>query len=72
MLYIPAPGFTGTDGFAYAIAGGHGGGEQGTVTATVRNRPPLPHPDVAIVNANTIIVVPVLANDTDPDGHGSQ
>jgi hypothetical protein len=69
LTYTPAPGFTGTDGFAYTVGDGHGGTAKGTVTVTVGNRPPLPRPDVATTDAGTAVQIPVLANDNDPDGH---
>jgi hypothetical protein len=69
VTYTPAPGFTGSDGFTYTVGDGRGGTAQGTVTVTVRNRPPVAGADSAATDANTPVDVPVLANDNDPDGH---
>ena len=43
VVYTPAPGFAGTDTFAYTIDDGRGGTATATVTVTVRPSPPPPN-----------------------------
>ena len=70
IIYTPAPTFNGADTFTYTIADGNGG----TSTATVRvavmvvNDPPLAQDDSHSTGEDTPITIPVLANDSDPDG----
>ena len=71
--YLPDAGFTGTDTFTYTVADGQGGSDTATVTITVvatppANSPPLGVDDAATTPAGTPVTVPVLGNDTDPDG----
>jgi probable HAF family extracellular repeat protein len=68
--YTPNDGFVGGDAFAYTVADGNGGTDQATVTVTVvrGNTAPVAEADSAETEANTSVVVEVLANDSDPDG----
>ncbi|MEZ5715160.1 MAG: Hint domain-containing protein [Paracoccaceae bacterium] len=68
--YTPAAGFSGTDTFTYTAADPDGNTDTATVTVTVG-------PDANSVDAvddststtaGTAVVVPVLLNDTDPEG----
>jgi hypothetical protein len=69
VTYIPTAGFSGTDTFRYAAKYGSAIAES-TVTVTVvqPNRAPVALNDVAETSRNTTVVIPVLANDSDPDG----
>ncbi|MFL5338383.1 MAG: Ig-like domain-containing protein [Geminicoccaceae bacterium] len=68
ILYKPAAGFSGADGFGYTVDDGHNGFGQGVVTVAVTNRPPVAAPDSAAIAYNTAQRIYVLANDSDPDG----
>ncbi|MDZ4811080.1 MAG: Ig-like domain-containing protein [Pseudomonadota bacterium] len=68
ISYQPGVGFVGTDSFAYTISDGHGGTATATVTVTISGRPPVANPDVATTLTGIPVTIPVLANDTDPDG----
>ena len=67
VRYIPAPGFTGTDVFDYEVTDDAGGLATATVTVTV-DLPPVVGHDVGTTPSGTAITVPVLGNDTDPEG----
>jgi VCBS repeat-containing protein len=69
FIYTPASSFVGVDAFTYTIADGFGGTDTATVALTVTNRPPVAVDDAATARATTPVTVPVLANDSDPDGH---
>jgi hypothetical protein len=66
--YTPAAGFTGTDSYTYTVRDGHGGTATATVTITVPNGAPTANPDTIAVLSGTPAVIPVLGNDTDPNG----
>ncbi|HEY3282266.1 MAG TPA: Ig-like domain-containing protein [Armatimonadota bacterium] len=68
--YTPAPGYHGVDTFTYTASDGHGGTATGTVTVTVYlpNRPPAAQDDTGSTTTGTPVTLPILANDTDPDG----
>jgi hypothetical protein len=69
ISYAPAAGFCGVDRFNYAIENDKGApSDTATVTVTVTNEPPVAVDDSATTYVNTPIVIPVLANDYDPDG----
>ena len=71
ITYTPAPAFTGTDRFTYTIDDGRGGTATAAVTVTVAprpNQPPVAVDDTATTLSGTPVTVPVLANDSDPDG----
>ncbi|MBC7976271.1 MAG: tandem-95 repeat protein, partial [Myxococcales bacterium] len=69
LHYTPEPGFTGTVTFTYTISDGQGGMATATVTVDVvaGNRPPITAPDTGEAGTGPIDI-PVLANDSDPDG----
>ena len=73
LVYTPVPGFTGTDTFTYIVTDPAGNQSTGTVTVTVKapidpNTAPLVKNESATTPSGTAVSVPVLANDTDPNG----
>lgn len=68
LIYTPSPGFTGSDHFTYTVDDGLGGTKTGSVDVMVQNRGPVARVDEVTAIAGQSIEVPVLANDTDPDG----
>ncbi len=70
ITYTPVPGFLGSDAFGYTVSDGHGGTDSATVTVTVANQPPSAADDTATASglAGSPITIPVLANDSDPNG----
>jgi len=70
LIYTPDTNFNGTDNFSYEAADGNGGASSAIVTVTVRrvNDEPLAQDDSAITNEDTLVAIPVLDNDLDPDG----
>jgi hypothetical protein len=69
VIYTPAAGFVGTDGFTYSIKNSQGVSATATVTVTVTPPPPLALPDAAATPAGTPVTLDVLANDSDPLGY---
>lgn len=69
VTYTPAARFSGTDTFNYSANYGRAS-VQSTVTVTVMqpNSPPVAVNDAAQTTRNTSVLIPVLANDHDPDG----
>ena len=70
-VYTPAKGFSGQDTFTYRIRDATGLASTATVTVTVKTRPnrkPVVVADTGSVAAGSPLVIPVLANDSDPDG----
>ena len=70
ITYIPDPGFGGTDTFLYTVSDGKGKTDTATVIVTIVsvNNPPLAQDDSATTTEGTMVLIPVLANDSDPDG----
>ncbi len=72
VTYTPSSSFVGTDRFTYTISDGRGGTATAMVTVTVApapNQPPVAVPDTYTMPAGApSIVLPVLVNDSDPDG----
>ncbi|MDW8341673.1 MAG: Ig-like domain-containing protein [Geminicoccaceae bacterium] len=70
FTYTPAAGFVGEDSFEYTVRAPDGSVGRATVTIRVRrpNGPPRATDDVAEVAPGGIVDIPVLANDSDPDG----
>ncbi len=68
VSYQPGASFIGTDTFTYTISDGQGGTAMATVTITIAGRPPIANPDAATTASGVPVTIPVLANDTDPDG----
>ena len=69
----PAANFNGTITCGYTANDGHGGTAQGQLIVNVAsvNDNPIASPDSALTDDNTLIIVPVLANDVDSDGGGA-
>jgi YD repeat-containing protein len=65
-----ASGGAGTKTFSYAVSDGRGGSSSATVTVSVTtvNQGPTSVADVFSATAGMSMLLPVLANDTDPDG----
>ena len=70
IAYTPAAGYVGTDSFVYTIVDPKGLTSSATVAITITgiNHPPVAQPDNAVARFNTPVTIPVLANDSDPDG----
>jgi hypothetical protein len=69
--YAPDPNFTGQDSFTFYVTDWFNlASAPATVTIAVTpvNDNPIAVADVAATDDNTLIIVPVLANDLDPDG----
>ncbi|MDX6275104.1 MAG: large repetitive protein, partial [Frankiales bacterium] len=66
--YSPAAGYVGADSFTYTSADGFGGVDTATVSLTVFDRAPVAVADTASTTEAVPVSVPVIANDTDPDG----
>jgi uncharacterized repeat protein (TIGR01451 family) len=67
VTYTPAAHFFGVDTFHYTLDDGGHTLVGATVTVTVVNVAPTARPDSASTDTNTAVVVPVLANDDDPN-----
>ncbi len=72
VTFTSAPGFTGTAVIDYTITDGNGGNSSSTVSILVSaapvNAPPVAVNDTATTPVGQPIDVPVLDNDSDPDG----
>jgi len=69
IRYTPTVGYAGSDGFGYAISDGKGGSASGWVALSIKaNAQPVAVNDTATTGWRTAKTIPVLANDTDPDG----
>jgi len=70
LVYEPDPGYSGADNFAYTISDGKGGTSSALVTILVQalNDPPIAQDDSANTSEETLVVIPILSNDSDPDG----
>ncbi|WP_279349256.1 Ig-like domain-containing protein [Erythrobacter litoralis] len=70
ITYVPLPNFNGTDIITYQVSDGMGGFDTASVTVSVDavNDLPVAVNDTAVVDEDNEIVIPVLANDADPDG----
>ena len=69
--YTPANGFFGVDTFSYTVSDGSlsdSANVSVTVNEVVEDDPPVANNDIAIVNEDSQVGVPVLANDDDPNG----
>ena len=69
--YIPDANFNGTDSFTYRANDGNANSNVATVNITVTsvNDAPVANDDFASTNEDTPVVIDVVANDTDIDGH---
>jgi hypothetical protein len=74
VTFLPAPDVSGTAAFGYAVEDGAGGSDLASVRVTVlpENDAPVAVDDQADTAMGTPVVVPVLANDDDPDGDALQ
>ncbi len=69
ITYTPNPGFFGTDTFTYVVSDGNGGTSLATVTIDVLNVPPTATNDTATAPpSGGPVTIPVLDNDSDPNG----
>jgi Bacterial Ig domain/SdrD B-like domain/Domain of unknown function DUF11 len=67
VIYLPNPGFTGTDTFTYTISDGNGGTDTATVTIRVDAVSPTAISDSGATEPGTPVTIPVLGNDSDPN-----
>lgn len=72
ISYTPQAGYSGVDTFSYTIADGNGASATAQVTVTIGgsggNQPPIAVDDRIGVIKGGGVDIPVLANDSDPDG----
>ncbi len=68
FVYTPTLGFSGSDGFVYAICDSLAACDTATVTITV-NDTPVADDDTVVTNEDTPVTIDVAANDTDADGN---
>ena len=71
ITYTPDPNFSGVDAFQYEISDGNGGTDTAWVSfilVTPINDDPVAVDDTDTTPEDTPVIVPVLGNDTDPDG----
>ena len=71
VRYIPNPGYSGADSFTYTVSDRDGNEITATVNVDVpvaMNNIPTTASDIATTNENTIVLIDVLDNDSDPDG----
>ncbi|MDD5265141.1 MAG: Ig-like domain-containing protein, partial [Candidatus Bipolaricaulis sp.] len=70
VTYTPQVGYSGTDAFSYTVSDGRGGSATAQVLVTVVpvNRMPVAQDDSASMTGESILMIEVLANDSDPDG----
>ncbi len=70
VTYAPRRDYHGRDSFSYTASDGHGGTSSAAVTVTIAaaNDAPLAQDDSAVTDEDTAVTIPVLANDSDPDG----
>jgi parallel beta-helix repeat protein len=71
ISYVPDQDFFGTDTFIYSISNSAGLGASAQVTVAIGsvNDPPAAQGDQATTRQGTPVVIDVLANDTDVEGH---
>jgi hypothetical protein len=69
FTYTPASDFNGADSFSYTVSDGNGGSDTATVSLTVNpvNDNPLAVNDAAPTAVDTVVIIDVLGNDSDPD-----
>ncbi|WP_171815466.1 Ig-like domain-containing protein [Stanieria cyanosphaera] len=71
VVYTPNTGYFGTDTFTYRVADPDGVSAEATVTVTVTPKPngsPEAQDDISSTDKNQSVIIPVLSNDSDPDG----
>jgi hypothetical protein len=71
ITYTPNANSSGADSFSYTIVDGAGGSATAVVTVTVNpvNDAPVANADTVTVREDVSIAIPVMANDTDPEGN---
>ncbi len=71
VTYTPDPDYNGSDTITYTVDDGNGGTDTATVAVTVNavNDDPVASDDTASVDDDSNVVIDVLGNDTDADGH---
>ena len=71
VTYTPNADWFGVDTFSYTVSDGNGGfaSAQVTVTVTPVNDDPVAVDDTKTVTEDSSHTIPVLGNDSDPDGH---
>ncbi|MCK6392377.1 retention module-containing protein, partial [Zoogloea sp.] len=71
LTFTPTPNFNGPVVITYTVSDDKGGTASSTVTVNVTpvNDNPVANPDVATTLENTPVTVPVLGNDSDPEGN---
>ena len=69
LLYTPYEGFLGTDTFTYMISDGTQISQALVTVTTLPDNPLMVQDDEALTQANTPVVIKVLANDSDPEGN---
>lgn len=70
ITFTPADGFSGEAGFSYVVDDGNGGTDTASVVIVVSdtNEGPVAVDDIASTEEDDPVRVPVLRNDSDPDG----
>ncbi len=73
ITYTPNDGFVGTDYFFYTVCDQNAQCEEAIVSVTVlpenaSPHPPTAHDDVETTDMGTPVVIPILSNDSDPEG----
>ncbi len=70
VVYTPEADFSGRDSFTYTLGDGNGGTATGTVNVLVKpiGDPPAAGDDTAETTADNPVTIPILDNDSDPDG----
>jgi large repetitive protein len=69
VRYTPFPGRTGTETIQYYLMDYAGGEVAGNLTVTIYNNLPVVVDDSAATTLNTPVIVDILSNDYDSDGH---
>ncbi|MFZ3204835.1 MAG: Ig-like domain-containing protein [Pseudomonas sp.] len=71
ISFTPASGYSGTTGFSYSISDGKGGSASAQVSVSVATsslQAPVANADQVSLSSLSPVVIPVLANDSDPQG----
>jgi len=70
LVYEPDPEYSGPDSFTYTVSDNRGGTDTARVTILIDalNDPPIAQNDSADTDEETLVSIPILANDSDPDG----